>query len=155
MARVSKWRRRFAQGRCAGLADARRPGQPVKCGAELEKRLWAQLDSPPPRGYGAWNGRLLAQTLGVAADWVGATLRRHHIRLERRRSWCISTDPEFTRKAADIVGLYWQPPENAVVLSIDEKPQIHPKATERNRQRSVWLLGPAADDFAVRDFSTR
>ena len=137
LARVSKWRRRFAQARCAGLSDARRPGQPVKYGADAEKRLWAQLDSPPPRGYGAWNGRLLAQALGVSADWVWATLRRHNISLQRRRSWCISTDPEFTRKAADIVGLYLHPPENAVVLSVDEKPHI--QALERAQG---WLRLP-------------
>ena len=125
-ARVCKWRRRFAHRRCGGLSDAPRPGQPVKYGSEPEKRLLAQLDNPPPRGYGGWNGRLLAQTLGVSADWVWATLRRHDISLQRRRlrSWCISTDPEFTRKAADIVGLYLHPPENAVVLSVDEKPHI-------------------------------
>jgi transposase len=146
LARVSKWRRRFAQARCAGLSDALRPGQPVKYGADAEKRLLAQLDSPPPRGYGAWNGRLLAQTLGVSADWVWATLRRHDISLQRRRSWCISTDPEFTRKAADIVGLYLHPPENAVVLSVDEKPHI--QALERAQG---WLRLP--DGKALTGFS--
>jgi transposase len=146
LARVSKWRRRFAQARCAGLSDARRPGQPIKYGAEAKKRLLAQLDSPPPRGYGAWNGRLLAQTLGVSADWVWATLRRHGISLQRRRSWCISTDPEFARKAADIVGLYLHPPENAVVLSIDEKPHI--QALERAQG---WLRLP--DGKALTGFS--
>ncbi len=90
MARVSRWRRRFAQGPCAGLSDAPRPGQPVKYRPESEKRPLAQLDSPPPRGYAAWNGRLLAQTLAVSTDWVWSTLRRHKISLQRRRSWCIS-----------------------------------------------------------------
>jgi transposase len=145
-ARVCKWRRRFAQGRCAGLSDAPRPGQPIKYGAEPEKRLLAQLDNPPPRGYGGWNGRLLAQTLGVSADWVWVTLRRHNISLQRRRSWCISTDPEFTRKAADIVGLYLHPPENAVVLSVDEKPHI--QALERVQG---WLRLP--DGKALTGFS--
>jgi transposase len=145
-ARVCKWRRRFAARRCAGLSDAARPGQPLKYGAELEKRLLAQLDSPPARGYGAWNGRLLAQALDVAADWVWATLRRRKISLQRRRSWCISTDPEFTRKAADIVGLYLHPPENAVVLSVDEKPHI--QALERAQG---WLRLP--DGKALTGFS--
>jgi transposase len=145
-ARVSKWRRRFAARRCAGLSDEPRPGQPTKYGAEPEKRLLAQMDSPPPSGYAAWNGRLLAQALGVSADWVWGTLRRHNISLQRRRSWCISTDPEFSRKAADVVGLYLHPPENAVVLSVDEKPHI--QALERAQG---WLRLP--DGKALTGFS--
>jgi len=56
-------------------------------------------------------------------------LRSYGIHLQRRRSWCVSTDPEFSAKAADIVGLYLDPPENAVVLCVDEKPSI--QALER------------------------
>ena len=64
-------------------------------------------------------------------------LRRHDISLERRRSWCISTDPQFAQKAADIVGLYLDPPDSAVVLSVDEKPHI--QALERAQG---WLKLP-------------
>jgi transposase len=145
-ARVCKWRRRFAERRCEGLSDAPRPGQPAKYGAEDERRLLAQLDNPAPKGYATWNGRLLAQALGLSADWVWATLRRHGISLQRRRSWCVSTDPEFARKAADIVGLYLHPPEGAVVLSVDEKPHI--QALERAQG---WLRLP--DGRALTGFS--
>jgi len=62
---------------------------------------------------------------------------RHGIHLQRRRSWCVSTDPEFARKAADIVGLYLDPPENALVLCVDEKPHI--QALERAQG---WLRLP-------------
>ena len=73
---------------------------------------------------------LLAQALGDVSDQqVWRVLRRRGISLRRRRSWCVSTDPEFARKAADIVGLYLDPPENAVVLAVDEKPHI--QALER------------------------
>ena len=136
-ARVGKWRRRFAGQRCAGLRDAPRPGQPVKHGVADERRLLAQLDSPPPPGYANWNGRQLAKALGKPADWVWAVLRRHRISLQRRRSWCISTDPQFAQKAADVVGLYLHPPHNAVVLSVDEKPHI--QALERAQG---WLRLP-------------
>jgi transposase len=65
----------------------------------------------------------------VTKHQVWRILRRHNISLERRRSWCVSTDPEFAAKAADIIGLYLNPPENALVISVDEKPSI--QALER------------------------
>lgn len=145
-ARVSKWRRRFAGQRCAGLQDAPRPGQPVKYGPGEERRLLAQLDQLPPPGYAAWNGRLLARALARPPDWVWAVLRRHRISLQRRRAWCISTDPQFAQKAADIVGLYLDPPDHAVVLSVDEKPHI--QALERAQG---WLRLP--DGKALTGFS--
>jgi hypothetical protein len=80
----------------------------------MEKRVLALFDEPAPKVYSQWNGRLLAALAGVSKDQVWRILRRHDICLERRRSWCISTDPEFGPKAADVVGLYLNPPENAL-----------------------------------------
>jgi len=135
---VSKWRMRFAARGLPGLADAPRPGAPERYGKETEKRILAMLDQPPPAGYGAWTGSLLAKALGeVSADQVWRVLRRQGIHLRRRRSWCVSTDPEFAAKAADIVGLYLAPPENALVLCVDEKPHI--QALERAQG---WLRLP-------------
>jgi len=129
-ARVSKWRQRFGAQRLAGLGDAARSGKPLKYDASTEKRVLELLDKEHPRGYGQWNGKLLSQALpGVSTHQVWRILRRHNICLERRRSWCISTDPEFGPKAADVVGLYLNPPENALVLAVDEKPSI--QALER------------------------
>ena len=122
---VLKWRRRFGQQRLAGLRDAPRSGPPRRYTAATERRILAQLDEPPPAGRVRWNGRLLAQALGNVSPYqVWAVLRQHGIELERRHSWCVSTDPEFARKAADIVGLYLDPPAGAAVLSVDEKPAI-------------------------------
>lgn len=138
LARVSKWRRRFWQDRLAGLEDAARPGKPKTYDARTEKRVLTLLDADPPEGYGQWNGRLLAEKLGdVSDDQVWRILRKHNIQLQRRRSWCISTDPEFGPKAADVVGLYLSPPEDAVVLCVDEKP--HLQVLERARG---WLRLP-------------
>jgi transposase len=96
------------------------------------------LDEPPPKGYATWNGRLVAERLGdVSPDYVWKVLRLRGIHLQRQRSWCVSTDPEFAQKAADIVGLYLDPPENAVVLCVDEKPHI--QALERAQG---WLKLP-------------
>ena len=98
------------------------------------------LDRAAPQGYSRWNGRLLAEQLGdVSKDQVWRVLRHHRIQLARRKSWCVSTDPEFSRKAADVVGLYLNPPQhNAVVLCVDEKPHI--QALER-AQGWIRLLG--------------
>ena len=83
------------------------------------------LDEPAPKGHAQWNGTLLAAALkDVSADHVWRILRKHGIELQRRRSWCITTDPEFGPKAADVVGLYLNPPEKAIVLCVDEKPHI-------------------------------
>jgi transposase len=129
-ATVSKWRTRFAAQRMEGLRDEPRPGKPATYDDDTEKRVLAVLDQDPPRGYATWNGRLVAEALGdVSKDQVWRILRQHRIQLQRRKSWCISTDPQFAAKAADIVGIYLDPPENALVISVDEKPQI--QALER------------------------
>ena len=130
LATVSTWRKRFAEQGLSGLQDERRSGRPASYGPAAEQRVLAKLDEPPPAGYGSWNGSLLAGALGdIPADQVWRILRRNGVQLQRRRSWCISTDPEFAPKAAEIVGLYLNPPENAVVLCVDEKPHI--QALER------------------------
>lgn len=146
-ATVSKWRTRFARCRLPGLEDAPRPGKAAKYDKETEKRIWAQLDAPLPNGYTTWTGNMVAKALGdVSQHQVWRVLRKHGIHLQRRHSWCISTDPEFTQKAADVVGLYLDPPENAVVISVDEKPAI--QALERAQG---WLRLP--DGKAMRGFS--
>jgi transposase len=137
-ATVSKWRTRFANARLAGLADSPRSGKPPVYGEDTTRRLLAVLDEPPPAGYPSWNGRLVAKALGdVTEAHVWRVLRQQGISLQRRRSWCISTDPQFAQKAADIVGLYLDPPEGALVISVDEKPAI--QALERAQG---WLRLP-------------
>lgn len=122
---VSKWRRRFAEGGVGSLFDGTRRGRPPQYTEQTRKRILAALDEKPPAGYARWNGRLLAERLGdVPADHVWQVLREEGIHLQRRRTWCLSTDPEFAAKAADVIGLYLDPPENAVVLCVDEKPHI-------------------------------
>lgn len=135
---VSKWRTRFGKARLAGLDDRPRSGKPPVYGPETERRILAVLDEPPPAGHASWTGGLLARSLGdVSNHEVWRVLRRYGIHLQRRRSWCVSTDPQFAPKAADIVGLYLDPPENAVVISVDEKPSI--QALERAQG---WLRLP-------------
>lgn len=129
---VGKWRSCFAKHRLDGLKDAPRSGKPPKYGNDTEKRILLMLDQPVPKGYSIWSGPLIAQALGdVSVHKVWRILRKYKISLSRRHSWCISNDPEFEEKAAAIVGLYLDPPDNALVLSVDEKPAI--QALERDQ----------------------
>jgi transposase len=127
---VSRWRMRFAEGRLAGLADAPRSGKPRSYGDDADRRILALLDRPPPAGFARWTAPLLAAALGDVSDqYLWRFLRAQRIDLAGRKSWCLSSDPEFAAKAAAIVGLYLAPPENAIVLAVDEKPAI--QALER------------------------
>lgn len=128
---VGRWRRRFAAHGIAGLRDEPRSGKPAKYGVALRDRILTQLELPPPAGMASWDGGSLALALGVSDHAVWRVLRKQGIQLQRHRSWCVSTDPEFAAKAADVIGLYLNPPQNALVLSVDEKPSI--QALERTR----------------------
>src|ERR1700751_218228 len=102
--------------------DRPRSGKPRHYDADHERRIIAALTAPPPKGYARWDGSLLAKHLGdISKHQIWRVLRAQEISLARRRRWCISTDAAFAQKAADLVGLYLQPPENAGVLSVDEK----------------------------------
>lgn len=124
---VRKWRERFIAMGIAGLKDAPRSGKPRKHPPELRDRILATLELPPPEGQATWDGRAVAAHLGVNVHAVWRLLRKEGIGLQRQRSWCVSTDPAFATKAVDIVGLYLNPPFNALVISVDEKPGIQAK----------------------------
>ena len=146
-AMVIRRRQRFLESRVEGLEDAPRSGKKPRYDGSTERRILALLDTEPPTGYTSWTGTLVARQLeDISSAQVWRVLRRHGIHLQRRHSWCISTDPEFTQKAADIVGLYLEPPKNAVVISVDEKPAI--QALERTQG---WLRLPNGQ--ALRGFS--
>ncbi len=128
-ATVSKWRRRFHRSGLDGLDDRPRSGKPARYTEETVRSILSCLDQAPPSGYAAWTGPLIAKKLSIGVDYVWQVLRKQGISLSRRHSWCVSTDPSFAAKAADIVGLYLDPPANALVLCVDEKPAI--QALER------------------------
>jgi len=126
---VTKWCKRFSLWGLRGLRDDPRSGKPTKYGAEFRNRVLTLLEQPPPPGMSHWDGPAVAERLGSSVYAVWRILRREGIHLQRHRSWCVSTDKEFAPKAADVVGLYLNPPLNAVVLSVDEKPSM--QAIER------------------------
>ena len=126
---VSKWRKGFALWGLPGLLDQPRSGKPVTYDAAFRNRVLVLLEQTPPPGMSHWDGPAVAERLGASVHAVWRMLRREGIYLQRVRSWCVSTDKEFARKAAEIVGLYLDPPLNALVLSVDEKPSM--QAIER------------------------
>lgn len=129
-ATVALWRKRFLEGGIGALGDRPRPGKPPTYDrVDLRARLLKHLELPPPPGLSSWDGGTLANALKVSDDAVWRILRKEGIQLQRMRSWCVSTDPEFSVKAANIIGLYLDPPHNAIVISVDEKPSI--QAIER------------------------
>src|ERR1035437_7526271 len=121
---VSKWRSRFARDGLRGLRDRGRSGKPPTYDAAFRDRVLALLEQTPPAGQAQWDGPAVAKRLGASVHAVWRVLRREGIYLQRLRTWCVSTDPEFATKAAEIVRLYLNPPLNALVLSVDEKPSI-------------------------------
>jgi transposase len=127
---VSVWRGRYAREGLGGLADRPRPGPKPKYSAATGRRILAVLDRPPPAGFGRWTGGLIAAELGdVHEQQVWRFLRHHQIDLDGSKSWCESEDADFAAKAAEVVGLYLAPPEDAIILCVDEKPSI--QALER------------------------
>jgi len=126
---VIEWRRRFEKEGIKGLKDQPRSGKPARYDAVFRGEVLNTLELAPPAGQARWDGPAVAKHLDTSVHAVWRLLRKEGICLSRQRSWCVSTDPEFIPKAADIVGLYLDPPENALVISVDEKPSI--QALER------------------------
>src|ERR1039457_2951234 len=127
---ITKWCKRFSLWGLRGLRDGLRSGKPAKYDAAFRNRVLALLEQPPPPGMSHWDGPAVAERLESSVYAVWRILRREGIHLQRHRSWCVSTDKEFAPKAADVVGLYLNPPLNAVVLSVAEKPSM--QAIERS-----------------------
>lgn len=121
---VIKWRRRFFEKRLEGLKDAPRPGKPRLYGPEIRIKIAAEA-CKPPSGQTHWSTRDLAKHIGgVNHTMVYRVLKAEKIKPHLYRMWKDSTDPDFESKMLEIVGLYIDPPENAMVLSVDEKTAI-------------------------------
>ncbi len=127
--KVIYWRRRYNEEGLEGLQDKSRSGRPPQYDEAFRNRVLSLISKPAPAGLSGWDGPSIANELGVKAGAVWKILRKEGIHLQRRRSWCVSTDKDFAAKAADIVGLYLDPPLNAIVICVDEKPSI--QALER------------------------
>lgn len=121
---VAKWRRRFVEERVAGLSDLHRPGGPRQIGDDDVEALVVRTLETTPKGATHWSTRSAAAGTTMSASTVGRVWRALGLKPHRRRTFQLSTDPDFVAKVRDVVGLYMDPPHNAIVLSVDEKSQI-------------------------------
>jgi transposase len=130
---VSRIRRRFLEGGVAGLATRPKSGRTDHAvPAATVERVIELAMSPPPAGRSRWTTRLLGKAVGRTSGCVSDLLRRNDLKPHQTRTYKVSRDPAFVAKVRDVVGLYLNPPEHAVVLSVDEKTSI--QALERTQQ---------------------
>ena len=120
---VTSWRARYARSGMSGLSDEDRSGRPRTID---HRRIVATTLKAPPKKFGVthWSSRLLAGHLGIGDATVARAWREYGVAPWRSETFKFSTDPELVAKVTDVVGLYLAPPENAVVLCVDEKSQI-------------------------------
>jgi transposase len=122
---VSKWRVRFLDRRLDGLSDEPRPGRPRVIGDEqIEALITKTLEQEPANGDTHWSTRSMATETGLNQTAVSRIWRAFGLKPHAVQSWKLSTDPLFVDKVRDVVGLYMSPPENALVLAVDEKSNI-------------------------------
>jgi transposase len=134
---VARWRKRFAQKRLAGIEkDAPRPGRPATHRSRLVRQIVERTTQTLPANATHWSVRTLAKALHTNPSMVWRVWKASDLRPHLTRTFKLSNDPQFVEKLEDIVGLYLDPPEHALVLSADEKSQI--QALDRT-QRSLPL----------------
>ncbi len=145
---VRRWRNRFVVDRCDGLLDEPRPGRPRVVGDEqITALITATLESSPSDAT-HWSTRAMAEHLGLSQSMVSRVWRAFGLAPHKQDSWKLSKDPLFVEKVRDVVGLYLDPPERAVVLCVDEKTQIQ----ALNRTAPVFPMLPGTPARATHDY---
>jgi transposase len=145
---VGKWRQRFLTDRLQGLGDAPRSGAPRRITDEqVEAVITKTLEETPPDAT-HWSTRSMARTLGLSQTAVSRIWRAFGLQPHRTESFKLSTDPFFVDKVRDVVGLYLDPPERAVVLCVDEKTQIQ----ALNRMQPIFPLLPGTPERRSHDY---
>jgi len=139
---VGKWRTRFLQSGLDGLVDAPRPGAPRKITDEDVERVIAKTLEETPKNATHWSTRSMASATGLSQSAISRIWRAFSLQPHRTETFKLSNDPLFVSKVRDIVGLYMNPPEKALVLSVDEKSQM--QALERTQPLLPMRLGVPA-----------
>jgi transposase len=143
-----KWRTRFVTSRLDGLLDEPRPGRPRVVGDErIEALIVATLETAP-KDATHWSTRSMAEHLGLSQSMVSRVWRAFGLAPHKQDSWKLSKDPLFVAKVRDVVGLYLDPPERALVLCVDEKTQIQ----ALNRTQPVFPMLPGTPARASHDY---
>jgi transposase len=122
--KVGVWRNRFVEHRLDGLRDLPRPGAPRRYDHDRRLEVFKTACSDPPQGETHWTVRSLAEAVGIGKSQTHQFLQDADLKPHQVRSWLTSLDPNFDAKQADVCGLYLAPPENAIVVSLDEKTSI-------------------------------
>src|SRR3954463_15979797 len=123
-AMAAKWRSRFARQRLDGLTDEPRPGRPRTISDEQVEAVIVKTLETTPKDATHWSTRSMAAEVGLTQSAVLRIWKAFGLQPHRQETWKLSTDPLFVDKVKDVVGLYLNPPESAVVLCVDEKSQI-------------------------------
>jgi len=145
---VAKWRRRFAAERLDGLVDEPRPGRPrTVTDAHVDAVITRTLESTP-RDATHWSTRSMAAEVGLTQSAVHRIWKAFGLQPHRAETFKLSRDPQFVAKVRDIVGLYVNPPERAVVLCVDEKSQIQ----ALDRTQPILPMQPGLPERATHDY---
>jgi transposase len=147
-ATVRKWRNRFAEDRLDGLVDEPRPGRPRTISDERVQEVIIRTLESTPKDATHWSTRSMAAEVGLSQTAVSRIWRAFGLAPRRQQTWKLSKDPLFVAKVREVVGLYLDPPERAVVLCVDEKSQIQ----ALDRTAPILPMLPGVPERATHDY---
>src|SRR4051794_27942262 len=145
---AGKWRARFLAHRLDGLTDEPRPGRPRTISDEHVEQVIVKTLETTPKDATHWSTRSMAREVGLTQSAVQRIWKAFGLQPHRQETWKLSKDPLFIEKVRDVVGLYLNPPERAVVLCVDEKSQIQ----ALDRTAPILPLLPGTPERATHDY---